>query len=399
MGDATQGELRAVLGAGGASEAPALEGGVLEAALHPAECDALAEVMRICSAAEAGLLIRGGGSKIGFANVPGRARFLLELGGLAAEPEIDPEDGVARLSAATPLSEVREALEGSGWELPLDPPGAGATVGGTLAAMAAGPRFGAPKDVVLGMNVCLASGERVKFGGRVVKNVTGYDLAKLFVGSFGTLGVIESVWLRLRPVPEASRVFRAGAGRDAALNLEVARLSTARVCASSNEAGEDEVLLELAGDVPAMDADLAAARRVTDWEEVDAGEVDRVRARQGAGPVRVRVAGLPTRTAEAAGALRAAGADTTLTYLARGTVYGWFGASADEPAVGAIWQAARLAADRGCGPFAIEEAGVEVRRGQDVFGPAGDTLPLQRQIKRQYDPVGILNPGRFVGGL
>ena len=403
MGDATLDVLRAVLGEGGVGDPPleTPEGLALEAALAPVDGEALAEVLRVCTAAGAGLLLRGGGSRLGFANVPCSARFLLELGGEGAPPEIDSDEGVALLSAATALGEVRDALAGSGWELPLDPPGARTTVGGTLAAAAAGPRFGVPKDAVLGMQVCLASGERVKFGGRVVKNVTGYDLSKLFVGSFGTLGVIESAWVRLRPVPEVTRVFRARerAGGDGSLTL--ARLSTARVCAVSEEGAARELLLELGGDAPAVDADLAAARAVTDLEETDATAVDGLRDQQGAGPVRARVAGLPTCTDDAAASFRADGAVATLGYPARGTAYARFevGVSADEPAIGAIWQAARRASERGKGPFAIEAAPVDVRRGHDVFGRVGDTLPLQREIKRQYDPAGILNPGRFAGRL
>ena len=112
----------------------------------------------------------------------------------------------ATCDRARPLRDVREALAASGWELSLDPPGRDSTVGGCLAAASVGPRalgLGLPRDQVLGLTVSLASGERVRCGGRVVKNVTGYDLNKLYTGSFGSLGVIESAWLRLRAAPRA----------------------------------------------------------------------------------------------------------------------------------------------------------------------------------------------------
>ena len=141
-----------------------------------------------------------------WATPPPRADAVLSTERLVGIDEFDPSEGVCHVLSGTPLSELRERVAATGWELPLDPPGAGSTVGGCVAAASLGaPVLSGsepPRDIVLGLEVALASGQRTRCGGRVVKNVTGYDLNKLYTGSFGALGVIEAAWLRLRPKPD-----------------------------------------------------------------------------------------------------------------------------------------------------------------------------------------------------
>ncbi|MDX1648862.1 MAG: FAD-binding protein, partial [Myxococcota bacterium] len=146
--------------------------------LRPADGGTLATALRVLAEHRLPALVRGGGTK----TPPGAgvgARVVLDTGALGGVRELDVDEGVAQVGAGLPLAELAAALEGSGWEAPLDPPGEAGTVGGALAAAAVGPRFGHPRDVVLGLDVALATGERTRCGGRVVKNVTGYDLAKL----------------------------------------------------------------------------------------------------------------------------------------------------------------------------------------------------------------------------
>jgi glycolate oxidase FAD binding subunit len=413
---AALGKLAAALGDEAVTlhEPRALEGAKLEATLRPRSGEALAEALRLL--AEAGLpaLVRGGGTRLETANAPCRARVLLETAGLDAAPEIDAEEGVARLPAGASLAALGEALAGSGWELPLDPPGAGATLGGALAAAAVGPRFGAPRDAVLGLGVALASGERIRCGGRVVKNVTGYDLAKLFVGCFGTLGVIEWAWLRLRPAPEATAVLVAplepGREGDAAA-LAAARRPSARAAAVVDAAAAPGLapggasrglVLELAGDAAAVAQDekaLGATLGVL-RAEAPAPALARVREAQGAGPLRVRIAALPSALPAAAERLREAGG-ALLGHPARGLLWARFplDEAPDERAADAALRAGGEAAREAGGACRIEAAPLWVREGREVFGGSAGTLALERAVKRQYDPAAILNPGRFAGGL
>jgi glycolate oxidase FAD binding subunit len=253
----------------------------------------------------------------------------------------------------------------------------------------------------------------------VVKNVTGYDLAKLFTGSFGALGVIASAWLRLRPRPEARAVLLAPAPQDAALALEAARRPAVRAALlvdagpGSAEASEGGLLLELAGDEPAVSGDRAwLAERLGARPAAD-GALERARERLGVGDpaatggaspaaaeIRLRVAAVPTAVAPAAVALRAAGAKV-VAQPARGLVHACAPLVPDaEPADAApLLAAARAAAERGRGSWRIEAAPLAVKRGLDVFGDPGPHLSLLRRLKAEYDPHGVLNPGRFAGGL
>jgi glycolate oxidase FAD binding subunit len=394
-----------------AHEPRALEGAQLEATLRPQSGEALAEMLRGLGEEELPVLVRGGGSRLACANAPCGARVLLETGGLDFAPELDAGEGVMRCAAGTRLAALREALADTRLELPLDPPGRDATLGGALAAAAPGPRFAQPRDVVLGLGVVLAGGERIRCGGRVVKNVTGYDLAKLFVGSFGTLGVIEWAWLRLVPAPEETRVCVAPLGldpEDDARALAAARRPSVRAAALADAgllgelaAGDAPrwLVVELAGDSAAVAADAAALADELGVEPAAAGALERVRAAQGAGPLRIRVAALPTRLPAAALRLREAGGEV-LAYPARGLLWARFaieGPADERGADRALAAAARAAAAAG-GARRVEEAPVAAREGREVFGGATAALALERAVKRQFDPRGLLNPGRFVGG-
>ena len=249
--------LHAALGAAAieAGGDAGLEGVAPCATLHPGDAPALARAVGALAASGLAALVRGGGTHMQLGNPPRRADVVLSTRRLAGVLAFDPGEGVCRVAAGTPLEALRAEVNAGGWELPLDPPGQGSTVGGALAAAAIGPRalgFGLPRDLVLGLDVVLADGTPTRCGGRVVKNVTGYDLAKLYTGSLGTLGVIAAAWLRLRPRPERVLVMEAPlAGVDAALGqgLAAARLASARAAALElAPGGAARLVVELAGD-------------------------------------------------------------------------------------------------------------------------------------------------------
>jgi glycolate oxidase FAD binding subunit len=178
-----------------------LDGVDIAATLSPRDGESLARAVAAVARAGLAAVPRGDGGHLGLGNPPSRADLFLSTLALSGVLAFEPAEGVCRAGAGTRLSELRRSVEAEGWELPLDGPGS-ATLGGALAAASVGPRsqgYGPARDAVLGLDVVLGSGERTRCGGRVVKNVTGYDLAKLYTGSFGSLGVIESAWLRLRP--------------------------------------------------------------------------------------------------------------------------------------------------------------------------------------------------------
>lgn len=387
-------------------EPKAVEGAKLEATLRPESGEALAEVLRALSAEQVPALVRGGGSRLAMANAPCRARVLLDTSALGFEPEPDAEEGVMRCSAGSRLTALRDGLAGSGWELPLDPPGPAATLGGALSAAAVGPRYAMPRDHVLGLGVVLPTGERIRCGGRVVKNVTGYDLAKLFVGSFGSYGVIEWAWLRLRPAPETSRVVVADGEIEWARILAAARRPSVRAAALADaglleaEGPARRLVLELAGDAAAVTADAAWLEAECGAREGDTAALAQARDAQAAGPLRIRIAALPSELPAAADVLRQAGGQL-LVHPARGLAWARFALSGpdDEAGIDRALAAATRAAAGASGSRRIEEAPFGARVGREVFGGADASLALERALKEQYDPLGILNPGRFVGGL
>ena len=382
----------------------ALEGAQLGATLRPRTAVECAAALAALGRANLAALITAAGTRLEAANGPCGARVRLDATSLREPPEIDLDEGVARFGAGEPLAQITAQLAGSIWQLPLDPPGDSSTLGGALASAALGPRFGHPRDIVLGLGIALASGELVKSGGRVVKNVTGYDLSKLFVGSSGCLGVITSAWVRLRPRPERIDVLLAPAPQDAALALAAARASSASAAAWLDPAlapalcerigGARAFVLELAGDAAAVAADRAAFAAKLGAIDAPANALALVCAAQGGGAVRFRVATLPSEIDALRGALCAAGA-STLAYPARGLVYARF--AADANAFAAQLEAVSAAAKRASAAWRLEAAPLALRRGREVLGERDATLGLQRALKRAYDPQHILNPGRSFG--
>jgi len=393
----------------------------LATTLRPADGERLAAALRLLDEAGAAALVRGRGTRLGFGNAPRRADLLLETTRLAGIDVLDADEGVAHAAAGTPLAELHAAAREAGWELPIEAPSPDATLGGALASAAAGPRVlrhGPPRDHVLGLRVALATGERTTCGGRVVKNVTGYDLMKLHCGAFGTLGVIEAAWLRLRPLPEETRVLCAWLPEGEpgfAPGLAAARLGSARAVALVDPAlagrvdpggpvrGRRLLVVELGGAPEEVRRDRAALE-AHDPAEVGPEALQRLAALQEtpdpAHGLRFRLVLRPTRLEAAAAPLARAGA-ALLAYPGAGFLFAGFPLyeGADELAVDAAWRAARDAARAGGGSFALEAAPLWAKSGRDVFGDPPEALALMRALKARFDPRGVLNPGRFVGGI
>lgn len=181
--------------------------------VRPETESGVAEALAESVAAGRSVLVRGGGSRLEDlpSAAPESAPAVLETRGLAGVIEHHREDLTVEAWAGTTLAEIREEIAPRGQCLPLDPPFPDrATLGGVIAAAEPGIRRfpGArPRDLLLGLTAVLEDGARIRSGGRVVKNVTGYELTKLFTGSYGTLGVVTRVALRLRALPEAARTW------------------------------------------------------------------------------------------------------------------------------------------------------------------------------------------------
>jgi len=400
--------LRAALGADaiepGAEAAP--HGLEPAATLHPGDPDALSRAVSALGACGLAALVRGAGTHQELGNPPRRADVVLSTRRIAGVQDFDPGEGVCRAAAGTPLARLRAEANAGGWELPLDAPGRGATVGGVIAAAALGPRalgFGLPRDLVLGLDVVLADGTQTRCGGRVVKNVTGYDLAKLYTGSLGTLGVIAAAWLRLRPLPACVECLEATvSGPEAALGLGLAaaRRASARAAAVELAPGQaPRLVVELAGDEPVVAHDRAWLVAEAGARAAPAAALDRVRRAQasGLGPdaLHFRVSLLPSLAPAAAARLAAAGA-TLLCYPGLGLAWASFADVASARAAAAFETVSR-AAREARGSWLLERAPAAARAGRDAFGDASRLVALSRSLKARFDPQGLLNPGRQLG--
>jgi glycolate oxidase FAD binding subunit len=417
-----------------------VEGCTIRATLRPRDGAELSRALAALSEHAEPVLLRGRGTRLSLGNAPRPAQVMLATERIAGIEELDRVDGVVRVRAGTPIADVAAAADEAGWELPLDPPGETSTVGGALATAASGPhrqRFGAPRDCVLGLDVVLPTGERTRCGARVVKNVTGYDMAKLYTGSFGTLGVIEAAWLRLRPAPAERATFLAALpGADSEepfrAGLAAARRSSARAVAlvfgdaaarlgapSGRDAG-GMLVVELGGDAPAVERDAAWLREDAGARDVarEARLVGRLRELQGGlqgdvqgglqgdlqggltrdGAVRARLAVLPSRLSQACAPLAAAGL-SLIAYPGPGIVYALANAVTLEGELAAALAVIDRTAAAVGADLLYEALPLTARRTRDVFGHPGSTHAIARALKDRFDPAGVLNPGRFQGRL
>jgi glycolate oxidase FAD binding subunit len=349
-------------------------------------------VLARCGSEGLSVRVRGGGTKLGWGR-PIEPDVELYTASLDQFVEYDPGDLTAILQAGVPLARAQEDFAADDLEFALDPPPvAGATIGGVLASADSGPlrhRFGAVRDLVLGVRVALPDGSVARAGGKVIKNVAGYDLAKLFAGSFGTLGAIVEVALRLHPKrPTASAALTAD--DPDALARAAAALAHARHDAHAIDVawrrGVGGVLARYAGDEAVAQARAAASEVGGEVVEDDERAWAEQRAVQ-RGELVVRASATQSRLADA---FRAADAvDAALVgRAALGLVWFRLPAAADADAVRSLRDAMAPA------PCVVLDAPAELRAAVDPWGMSeGPELALMRRVKERFDPAGVMAPG------
>ena len=363
--------------------------------------------------------IVGAGTKLGWGSSDVAADIELHTTGLDEVVAHDAGDLTATLQAGVPLELAQRTFAAAGQMLALDPPlaavgatesgstdtaPAGPTIGGVVATGDAGPlrhRYGAPRDLVIGATVALSDGTIAQAGGKVIKNVAGYDLAKLFSGAFGTLGLILSVNVRLHPLHETSVTALAAASDPDLLCTAAVALARAPLEFEALDvawkAGRGGLLARCAGREATRRAHRAARlMREAGLAEVDVTDQDgqlweRQRAGQrSADQALVRVAALPTELADVVRAAEAA--DGTIVGRAA------LGASFVEVAPDAVGRlrAALPPTARAVlldGPAALRDGG------ESWGAQEGSELELMRRVKARFDPTRTCNPGLFVGGI
>jgi glycolate oxidase FAD binding subunit len=407
---------------GGPGEA--VDGVVPAWVVRPGDVAEVQACVRAAAAEGAALVASGLGAHLDMGAPPSRCTLRLGLDRLARVVDHQAGDMTVTAEAGCPLAVLADALSAAGQWLPLDPPRPGSTtVGGLIAANLSGPlraSQGRVRDLLIGIRTVGADGALVASGGRVVKNVAGYDLPKLHVGALGTVGVIVEATFKVRPRPE----------REEAVVIACRSVEVAAEAALAVMSGNVSPLwLELAGpgglpegpgDGAAVVVGLAGIAEEVHEERVRTMDLARARglgaltvadgaalrtrladfAVEPAGAV-LRAGVLPTEigglVAEVTARGRASGAPLRcLAHAASGVVR----IAVPRPdAVAPLVAVFRAGLEARGGSLVVERAGTAVKAEVDVWGDAGPGMGLMRRVKAAFDPSGVLAPGRFVGGL
>ncbi|MGH3380934.1 MAG: FAD-binding oxidoreductase [Actinoallomurus sp.] len=357
----------------------------------PATVAEASELMR--AAAEHGLAVvpRGAATKLHWGAPPERCDLVVETRRLGRLIEHTAGDLVVRAEAGLPLDELQERVAGTRQQLALDGVVPGSTVGGAIAAATPGPRgllYGSARDLLIGITVIRADGVIAHAGGKVVKNVAGYDLGKLFTGSRGTLGLITEAAFRLHPLPQASAYVTATAGDAAEALAFVHALLRSPLVPSAIEVdgpGPINVAVLLEGFAEAVPARTDAARALIGGET--GAEPPPWWGRLPGGEVLAEVRAAPSKLTAIFADLADAGTTRIRGSAGRGV---WH---VGLPAGGAEEMLGRL---RRHGSAVVLTAPDGARL--DRWGPL-PALPLMRSVKDQFDPEHRLSPGRFAGGI
>lgn len=382
---------------------------------RPPSPEQLAAALQICAAARAAVAPRGGGTAMAIGNPPREIHIVTETTRLDRVIDHDHANLTVTAQSGVTLSALQALLASKNQFVPIDPPFADrATIGAVAAANLNGPRrgsYGSVRDLVIGMKVALIDGAHIKAGGKVVKNVAGYDMCKLFVGSLGTLGIITELTLRVAPLPETAATFLAAGTLAQCRQLSEALFDAPLLPASvflSNDGATDRWQLAVwcDGFEETTKRHLrelnTLAARLGVGSEILAGDSHQAFWRERSDfplqPNRLvfRSTVPRARLYELLPPIHHWGGAAILCDLATGTV--WVACEAKKSAVARFAELTSLAQPRG-GYAVIFAAPAALKRGLEVWGPAPEAFSLMREIKRRFDPDGLLNPGRFVGGL
>jgi glycolate oxidase FAD binding subunit len=384
--------------------------------IEPGTESELAEILRLANEAGLAVIPRGGGTKLAWGNPPTRADLILSTARLTEIIEHAWADLTVTAEAGCTIQRLQETLAQRGQRLALDPlwPEK-ATIGGVLSTNDSGAlrlRFGALRDLIIGATIALADGTLASSGGKVVKNVAGYDLPKLVTGALGTLGVITRAVFRLHPLPRNTRsisVFAPNAEETQRFVLAVQDSKLAHTFLQSHFSNEappvSDILFEgteagltaqasqlrsLAAPAKVMEATTPTwAAREELWTFVDAGTT-----------AVAKISMLPGDLARTIGGVEHAAKLHQLRWraLAYATGLGWVRLEGKPAALKNALQLLRVEMEKHGGSL-VALGRPEKMAEFEAWGSAGDALPLMKALKQRLDPKNTLNQGRFVGGI
>ena len=397
-----------------------IDGLTPKAVVLPASVWEIQDVLRFAAAQHLSVIPAGSGSKLQSGNPPEKVDIVLAMTRINEVVEYEPADLTVTVEAGIQLTALQEKLADNGQFLPLNPPYASrCTLGGIVAANASGSlrlRYGTARNLVLGLRVVHASGTVVKSGGKVVKNVAGYDVNKLYIGSFGTLGILTEMTLKLSPIPARQALLTAqfqDMQAAAKTGLSIVGSQTlpdfVNLLVNSEHAGPT-LVTGFGGDAETVTWQLEQARRIMELngaigvKEVEGESFqklnDAIRAfaesENDSRTVIVQVNLKRTDIAEFAENVLTNNAEM-LALLGSGVLYLKM-EQVERLAETLATLRERVVAAHG--NLIIESAPPELKQQLDVWGPVTPRARnLMQQLKARFDERNLLNPGRFVSGI
>lgn len=424
----------------------AVDGVVPQVMVAPGTIEETAQVVAYAAAEKLAVVPRGSGTKMGMGGIPQKVDIVLSTRRMNRYKDYDIANLTLGVECGLTLSEIQEKLagEGKGYFVALDPSyTAEATVGGIVATNASGPKrflYGAARDIILGIKAVSPSGEIVSWGGKAVKNVAGYDMTKMMIGSMGALGIICEVSFRITPSPDAaatlllpfaslaeaaaylkmllhSKYYPASLellNAKAAAGLEATAGFKAPYVAAIALEGIEEAVARLITDLSDLGRKGGAREVVTLKEQahrdfwVAYRDMAETMAQSAPGLVMLKanfiLSKVPEMIGACEGALKEAGLDGALLCRAgNGILYAAIplgdDATAKTAAVASL--VARLTGEavKQGGNLVVERAPRAIKEKVSVWGQSRSDAVVVRSLKQKLDPSGILNPGRFVAGV
>lgn len=367
---------------------------------RPTSTEQVAQILQVTSEHDLTVAVRGAGTKLTWGSPGGHLDVVVDLSAMNRVLAHEPGDLIVSAQAGCPLRDLQRACADAGQRLALDEMVPGTTVGGLIATNPSGPLrvlAGTVRDLLIGVTIVLADGTVAHAGGKVVKNVAGYDLGKLLVGSYGTLAVVTEATFRLHPVPKAHAWVGATHPQAAVAHVLADLLHTqdapSAIEVRSLDGRTTQIAVLLEGTSGGVEQRAGRVAALIGGGAVDPPEWTRTypwTVGSGTGlKITCQLSAVPQvlTAATTSGWIVQGSAGAGVLYAAPGTD--------PDPIDDTL---ARLRAAALGGSVIVLDAPRDVRASTDIWGPV-PALAVMRRVKDQFDPDHRLAPGRFVGGI
>ena len=413
-------DLQEIVGDGNVREASsedAVEGVEPSFVVEPGSVEEASELMKLVREQELTVAPRGSGTKMHQGDAPRSLDLIISTARMSEIVEYVPGDQIVRVQAGMKLSELQEKLAEENQMIAIDPSEEDTTIGGLIATNSSGPRrysFGTVRDLIIGIKVVLANGTVAKAGGKVVKNVAGYDLSKLFTGSMGTLGLIVEANFRLHPIKEASKTLVAeieGGPEEFYAAVQGVARTQVEPTAIEMRYNENEKLVavfieSIEGGIQAKVDNISHVLKSHGKvrEPEDGNQLGSTNPAAEEDDALIKVSAPPAELTAVLDSVLGAAERRGLNHpkitghAATGVTFAALSGGDEDALVEVVEEVREIWVQRG-GGVVLLEAPKEIKERVGAWGPPRDDFGLMQRVKEKFDGHGNLNPGRFIGGI